>query len=673
MLVRGLAAVTMLLLFQVTEGQNCILPVSMDKRIDKASIIVEGTVVDKYSSWDKKRESIYTVQTIEVVNLLKGNWFKNTLKIVTRGGRVGDLLQIDHPSLHLNLGETGLFLVEPSSVEVLTGDISEPLFKCVYSLLGYLKYDLAHGTASDALVKYGSIQREIYIPIQKAGIDLSKGMANRPVKPVQHRSITISSFSPTTVTAGTETTLTISGAGFGATQGSGKVEYANADNGGASFIEPLTSDYIAWSDTQIQLKVPSGAGSGDIRVTNNNGEEGISSNTLYVDYNITNLESSGDAYFANLVDADGSGGLSFQFQEDFYNDNGAYSAFIRAFDTWRCSNGNGSGINWVDGGSTSIDLNARDDVNIVRFDNNELSSNVLGRTTSYYSGCYLPDLQWYLAEVDIVFNESPYTTNYSWNFDETDNSTAGNEFDFESVAVHELGHAHQLGHVNNFGNIMYFSISNGSEYRELQSSDLAAANEAITLSQNVCDKDVISSDFFCLTLPLEVLDLRGESIGEDGILVSMELQTGYLIQRLELEKSKDGKHFSTIHAWMQPMEYLISREFFDKEVLANNFYRLKITDYDGQINYSGVMQVSVGFADSDQIFYPNPVTDQLFFTESLINSLEKVTIRDLNGQSLKAIGKPIDLMIDVNDLLPGTYILEFVTRSGIRSELLFRQ
>ncbi|MEZ4935058.1 MAG: hypothetical protein R2788_23365 [Saprospiraceae bacterium] len=50
---------------------------------------------------------------------------------------------------------------------------------------------------------------------------------------------------------------------------------------------------------------------------------------------------------------------------------------------------NETNINISIGTNTSVDVAASDGTNVVRFDNNELPSGILGQTTSYYSGCLL--------------------------------------------------------------------------------------------------------------------------------------------------------------------------------------------------------------------------------------------------------------------------------------------
>ena len=62
------------------------------------------------------------------------------------------------------------------------------------------------------------------------------------------------------------------------------------------------------------------------------------------------------------------------------------------------------------------------------------------------------------------------------------------QYDFESVAVHELGHGHELGHVINTLEIMNYSIANGQSKRVLSTNDLAGGNAVMArnASGTVC-------------------------------------------------------------------------------------------------------------------------------------------------------------------------------------------
>ena len=61
-------------------------------------------------------------------------------------------------------------------------------------------------------------------------------------------------------------TVTIGGQGFGAVRGTGKVVFFAEK-------EPSDSDYLAWSDAQIQVRVPTGARTGKMRVITGGGSD----------------------------------------------------------------------------------------------------------------------------------------------------------------------------------------------------------------------------------------------------------------------------------------------------------------------------------------------------------------------------------------------------------------
>lgn len=113
---------------------------------------------------------------------------------------------------------------------------------------------------------------------------------------------------------------------------------------------------------------------------------------------------------------------------------------------------------------------------------------MLGRNTSYFSGCSNgPGLDWFVSELDIVFND---TTN--WQFGP--NSPNAAQYDFETVAVHELGHGHQLAHVINSGAIMHYAIGNGASNRNLSANDVLGGNDVQSRSTTnpVCSRGLMT-------------------------------------------------------------------------------------------------------------------------------------------------------------------------------------
>jgi PKD repeat protein len=306
----------------------------------------------------------------------------------------------------------------------------------------------------------------------------------------------ITGISPTTITAGTFSVLTITGSGFGATQGTSFVEFKNADDGGATFIQPHSTQYVSWSNTQIQVMVPTKAstlcgtaGTGQVRVTVA-GSPTLSAQTLTISYGHLNAAYTGTAAPTQIRDTrhvtlNGAGGITWQMYTGFDANAAAKASFLRAFQTWRCA----TYINWVLGATTSLNTIAGDGTNLIRFDiGAELPAGVLGRCTSYWSGCFTGTVvNYYVSELDICFDDAT-----NWQFGTA--LATGTQYDFESVAVHELGHGHQLSHVINSADVMHYAIANAQNKRTLNTDDINGGNAVMTrnLSGGICGKTVMT-------------------------------------------------------------------------------------------------------------------------------------------------------------------------------------
>jgi PKD repeat protein len=501
-------------------------PISLISRSSNSDLIIEGKVSSKYSFWNAAHNMIYTSNTVEIYKVFKGNAISTSIEVMTMGGTVGLDRITAEPSLSLKVGDIGIFTCESVKRFNLTGinNSALPKYEVYASNQGFIKYDLNTQTASDPFFKYANIETDLYshvlspslsswITVTPFDIHVNATSSQRNGQTLQVQSI--SGFSPTTITAGTGSTITITGSGFGSTQGSGTVGFKNADDGGATYINPLTSQYISWSNTQIVVEVPSNAGTGNIQVTQ--GATQTSSGTLTVSYANLNVDfdpgSGTIAYPTDHVDDNGSGGYTWQMNSNFDANTTAKASFMRAFDTWRCN----TGINWTIGANSSINDAVSDGTNIICFDNaSPLSAGILGVCYSYWSGCASgPNIIWYVNELDIIFDEGSNISPLTWQYGPSLPSI--NEYDFESVAVHELGHGHQLGHVINNGAIMHYALSNGSFNHTPGTTDLAGASHVQTNSEitNICGPGAMSH-YSCGTPPVASFSANVTSVCDGG-------------------------------------------------------------------------------------------------------------------------------------------------------------
>ena len=497
-------------------AQELMVEVPFSTQVQSSSQIIEGKVISKTSFWDDNHHNIYTINTIEIYKVFKGQVLAETLEMITPGGSVDNDSEVVTPSLSLNIGDIGVFILHNNDIQISNGT-SQNKFKPFASSQGFYKYDLSSNTVFNPFVNKQGITNTFYNDItaltnnsnitEVSDFDAqdiyNTNIANRSVAGSEQ----ITSFSPTTLNGGVRDLLTINGVGFGATQGT--VNFRDANFGGSQYFTALDTQVISWNDTQIVVEVPSRAGTGDIQVVTSTSITVTSSGTLTVFYSQINPGNTTNAFTSQHFDVDGNGGYTWQMETGFDANAAANASFVRAFDTWVCT----TGINWEIGAVTTVDEIAADNINIIRFDiGTELPEGVLGRCTSRFGSCSNPSspggVDVVVTELDIVFNDvfTGSLAVLSWEFGP--GTATGFEVDFESVAVHELGHGHQLAHIINTGEVMHFSIANGQNSRDLGSSDLAGANDIMIRNINspVCGTGAMTASL-CSTLGVDEVSL----------------------------------------------------------------------------------------------------------------------------------------------------------------------
>ena len=469
-------------------------PIDFNERIKESNVVVEGVVLEQNPVWNSKKTKIYTVNRIQVYKIFKGTKSLTHIDICTPGGTIGFEKHEVNPSLKIKTGDTGLFILKPTQTS-LEGKNNAVLFRPYGTKMGFLKYDLTKGTAKGPFESFNNIHKSLYGAIKSVTTHSFVEIAPLNTKKKDaafsaRRNLDITSITPLTTTAGTQSSITITGSGFG--NFTGEVRFSEADEVGAEFISGAASEILSWNDIQIVVQVNEGAGTGPIQVIRSTGEQITSSQSLTVNYAIINVEFQSDFYRTQHIDKNGNGGYIWQMHTAFDNNTAAKEAFMRSFNTWRCE----TGVNWQIGNTSSVDVAEKDDVNLILFDDNDpLNEGVLGVCINYFAGCAQgANILWYADELDIIFRTaSNFPTNRGWNF--TTNAPTSNEMDFETVATHELGHGHALGHVIDTQDIMHPSIGYGIEKRDPNTNNIAGANNVQNRSTTttVCNQNSMTN------------------------------------------------------------------------------------------------------------------------------------------------------------------------------------
>ncbi|WP_190300316.1 IPT/TIG domain-containing protein [Rufibacter hautae] len=623
-----------------------LIPLSLEERTQAAQVVVEGKVISQRSFWDEGHKNIYTANQVEIYKVFKGTPTATTVEIITEGGRVGLDMQTYSATLQLKTNQQGVFFLQAGK--------AQSRYTVFGSLQGFIRYQLTQGTAKDPFAQYSSIPLELYgslsrlsgTPIRsvKANPELELALKPKASTQNQRRAIPlISSFSPLTLRAGTGDVLTINGTNFGATRGNGYVEFRNADDGGKTFIQPLASDYVSWTNTQIRVKVPSygldggTAGTGDFRVVNNDPNTATSAAPLTIIFAYSNVSYEDDernipeqSYQPRLIDQNNLGGYTFRFSANFETNIPALYAFKRAMNEWSCN----TFVNWITASNDPVASTADDGINSVRFAaSGELPANVLGRTISRYKGCISggTTVNFWVDEIDME-----YSPRGDWQYGPDGSTTT--QFDFPSVLVHELGHGHQLSHLILPRAIMHYAVARGPSSRTLnQISDIDGGKYVMDRSTTAfpCNVDpMVPKPANACAIPVELIELEGELTTEGTVLLQWTTEQENGITAFAIERSPDGENYTTIgtvNATGSPTTPQ-SYEFVDPNPFSQlNYYRLRLVRTNNTTEYSDVVQVAgPGFVRQ---LAPNPGGNQtsLFFNAAQEERV-RLSIYDVSGR-----------------------------------------
>ena len=451
---------------------------SMNQIFESADRVIEGEVISKHSVVSESG-SIITVNKINVNREFGVNQTEAQITVITEGGVVGNLAQVVYPSVTLNVSSTVVLTLKESQLGLL-----------VNQAYTFDKVDFKYSTPSGSLqphALYHSVMYAMHTELVSIVSELEE-----PIMDTRAAAPQIASFSPSVISAGTLEELTITGLGFGSIQGSGRVCFRNADDGGQSVVSlPPGPHYTYWSNSVIKVLVPSSmlfgnviAGTGTVRVTTNGGETSTSTQDLNVNYAhgaVIYEEEIGQTSLIGTV----NGGYELSQGPTLASLLGGSHLLQKSIDKWACN----TGINFnLNGNEQVAEVFDMDEINVIGMAApGALPSNVLGKTITTFSACGGGNgLEWQLREVDILFNPA-----INWYMGEGIPPTG--TFDLQTVMMHELGHAHLLQHNNKEESVMHFELNENASKRFLNNETDVLGGSAI-VDRSVYDAAVCSSD-----------------------------------------------------------------------------------------------------------------------------------------------------------------------------------
>lgn len=687
-------------LFATSAAAQCHLPAApLAKRIEQSIVIAEGTVIAQKSFWDEAHRVIYTASSIAVRAWYKNGLPADTIEFITPGGQVdNDLLKVSG-ALELRPGDNGIFLTSiPAPAAINRNRSGKQQYFASHGIYSFLP---VHSASQSVLDEGKTIQLSAFTSLARGitGQQKKTVLAKNNAADVQQNILSaITLFSPATVTAGTGTTITITGAGFGNTPGT--VFFRNSNTGGGNFIGTSPNHIVSWDDNTIVTQVPTGAGTGTFFIQDALAVNSpLTATPLSVTYNITNVtQGDGTIHRTYLIDdgANGDGGYHFLFSNNTANNGEDFTANAAAMQ--RIAEAAGRWVSSVSyplyaqgcAGTTAMQTPGPDGTNIISFDSDawdldvQSGNSTLAVAYSYYSRCSGGG-NWELVDMDIIFrrNGNPNGTGGAVNWNFSDAAPLAGQTDFLSVAIHEIGHTLQLGHIISPGSVMHYAIAAGTMSRTLSAgSDIAGGQDVMNISKAYnppllpCGGDfsqprqaadyIASADCNVLVIQLASFSARAEM---NHAILEWEA-TSSAGDQFILQRSADGYSYQNI-ATMDARNGSAAYNWTDKNLLPGlYYYRLALANNDGTIKYSSIEKITVRNSNKAWIVTQGSRQLQVYLPYYGVTTATEALLLNAGGQQVSRFRliPGVQTTIDMSPYPPGTYFLHSIINSKTVTE-----
>ena len=147
------------------------------------------------------------------------------------------------------------------------------------------------------------------------------------------------------------------------------------------------------------------------------------------------------------------------------------------------------------------------------------------------------------------------------------------------------------------------------------------------------------------------------------------------VANFEVEKSLNGKTFTALNTVNSQKINAATYTVNDVAPKAITYYRLKITDLDGQITYSNVISVNGKLSGTGINIYPNPAAASITLSYAKVSSNASVSIFSTDGKllsNIKIMEGSTQTTLEVNELKSGKYILTLTDNDNKQSTVLMK-
>jgi hypothetical protein len=162
-------------------------------------------------------------------------------------------------------------------------------------------------------------------------------------------------------------------------------------------------------------------------------------------------------------------------------------------------------------------------------------------------------------------------------------------------------------------------------------------------------------------LPVELTYFKGELLESNIVKLNWQTASEYNNHSFDIQKSSNGqdwKHLGTVGG-NNTLAAVSNYQFYDVEpIMGNNYYRLKQVDYDGDFEYSDVINIRIASSNQQKFkLYPNPTNSFVIIENVEIG--KTIQIFNVLGQMIREVQVEfLQQKLLLNEFSIGTYYIK---------------
>ena len=191
-----------------------------------------------------------------------------------------------------------------------------------------------------------------------------------------------------------------------------------------------------------------------------------------------------------------------------------------------------------------------------------------------------------------------------------------------------------------------------------------------TLTNNSQAYSLIITQPINTTLPVKLLDFTTSLSNAKAVTINWNVANENSIKNYEVERSSDGVHWEVAIS-LTSLNKGYYTAIDTNPVVGNNYYRLKMIDFNGVVSYSAINTVKILSGKFSFTLTPNPAINQTILSFQKGINQASLTVTDMTGKTV--IKRDINLQgesnypLSIAQLSKGIYTVSVQTKEGLVS------